>query len=270
MMDAHPSLAIPPETGFLPSIPALAGYPSCAREEFFDLITHYPEDAPAWEDYGIAKAEFWNALLTIEPFEASEGVRAFYRLYAAKQRKPRYGEKTPGNCEHLRAIGELLPEAHFIHVIRDGRDVALSLRPMWFAPGTDIPTLATYWRRLVLSARSAAQNTRAYMEVRYEDVVRETESTIRSICRFINLDFDREMLSYWLRTPERLKEHKTRVRNDGSIIVTHEQRLGQQALTLRPPERQRVFRWKQDMTRNEQDLFLRHAGDLLEELGYQT
>ena len=154
----------------------------------------------------------------------------------------------------------MLPEAHFVHVIRDGRDVALSLRPMWFAPGTDIPTLATYWRRLVLSARSAAQNTRAYMEVRYEDVVRETESTIRSICRFMNLDFDREMLSYWLRTPERLKEHKTRVRNDGSIVVTHEQRLGQQALTLRPPERQRVFRWKQDMTRNEQDQFLRNAG----------
>ena len=46
---------------------------------------------------------------------------------------PRYGEKTPGNCEHLKAIGDLLPEAHFVHVIRDGRDVALSLRPMCFA-----------------------------------------------------------------------------------------------------------------------------------------
>jgi hypothetical protein len=55
----------------------------------------------------------------------AEGFRAFYRLYASRLNKPRYGDKTPLYCEHIPAIKEVLLEARFVHIIRDGRDVAL-------------------------------------------------------------------------------------------------------------------------------------------------
>ncbi len=53
-------------------------------------------------------------------------VRAFFELYAEKQGKPRWGDKTPGYTQHIRKISKVLPEARFIHLIRDGRDVTLS------------------------------------------------------------------------------------------------------------------------------------------------
>jgi hypothetical protein len=50
-------------------------------------------------------------------------------------------------------IEAVLPEAHFIHIIRDGRDVCLSLRQMWFSPGWDIETQAAYRADHVLMTR---------------------------------------------------------------------------------------------------------------------
>jgi Sulfotransferase family len=64
MLDAHPELAIPPETGFL----ALGDHLDAAltsgeerRRAFFALVTSFPPDAPGWRDFGIAEDRFWAA-----------------------------------------------------------------------------------------------------------------------------------------------------------------------------------------------------------------
>jgi hypothetical protein len=85
------------------------------------------------------------------------------------------------------------------------------------------------------------------MEVRYEDLVADAGSVVRSICDFIQLEFDPVMLRFWERTPERLREHRTRHRLDGSLQVTHEQRLVQQKMTMYPPDPIRIFNWKREM-----------------------
>ena len=85
-----------------------------------------------------------------------DGVRTFYRLYSQAHGKVRAGDKTPGYVQHIGAIGELLPEARFIHIIRDGRGAMASLRTMWFAPSRDISDLARFWCNLVIAGRAAA------------------------------------------------------------------------------------------------------------------
>jgi hypothetical protein len=268
MLDSHPLLCIPPETGFLPRVAASAELGSFAKEDLFRIVTTFPPEAPGWEDFGLEADEYWTELQRVERFTAGEGLRALYRLYARKQNKPRYGDKTPGYCEHLPAIQSILPEAHFVHIIRDGRDAALSLRKMWFAPGRDMPTLAAYWKRLVRSAREAGLGSPSYMEVRYEDLVTNPQPALETICSFLGLTFHPEMLRYWERTPSRLIEHRTRRRLDGSVIVTHEQRLEQQRLTMSCPQPGRVSRWKTKMTAQEHSEFLAVAGGTLKELGY--
>jgi len=270
MLDSHPVLCIPPETGFLPTVAAAAEMGGFAKEELFRIVTTFPPDAPGWADFGLETDEYWTELQRIEPFTAGEGLRAFYRLYARKQNKPRYGEKTPGYCEHLPAIRNLLPEAHFVHIVRDGRDAALSLRTRWFAPAQDMPTLAAYWKGLVRSAREAGLGSPSYMEVRYEDLVTNPRPALENICSFLGLTFHPAVLRYWERTPTRLIEHRTRRRLDGSVVVTHEQRLDQQRLTMCSPQPERVFRWKTEMTEQEQSEFLAVAGDTLKELGYEV
>jgi hypothetical protein len=164
-------------------------------------VTRFPLRSGPWQDFGLDAREFRERLRQIQPFNMGDGVRAFYRLYAEKLNKPRYGDKTPLYCRHMKAVAAILPDAHFVHIIRDGRDVALSLRGVSFAPGQDIPTLAGYWRKLIQDARTARRHCRAYMEVRYEELVRDPPAVLHSICGFLQLDFDAAMLRYWSEPP---------------------------------------------------------------------
>jgi Sulfotransferase family len=232
------------------------------------LVTTFPPDAPAWQDFGVDADEFRRELQALVPFDASEGFRAFYRLYAKQQGKPRYGDKTPIYCEHVALIERVLPEAHFVHIIRDGRDASLSLRRMWFAPAQDMAALARYWRTMVRAARDAGRRAAAYLEVGYEELVLNPKPVLEAICAFVDLRFDEAMLRHWERAPVRLREHRTRRRADGTVLVTHEQRLMQQRFTMQPPDPERLFRWRIEMTAQERAEFLSAAGDTLDELGY--
>jgi hypothetical protein len=223
-----------------------------------------------WPDFEISEKDFRAALVAISPFTISEGYRAFYRLYAARSGKSRWGDKTPLYCMNIATIREVLREACFIHVIRDGRDVALSLRMMWFSPGKEIETLAAHWRERVLTARDAGLGSPDYLEIRYEALILDTEETLRQICAFINLRYDDAMLRYYERTPVRLKEHKGRYLPDGPPIITQELRLRQQQRTTEPPDAACVFAWKSRMSDIEKGKFALVAGDLLRDLGYEV
>jgi hypothetical protein len=270
MLDAHPDLAIPPETGFLVPCAEQTVKGLVSLDEFFQTVTGYPSEAPGWHDFQISHDSFRATLRAIEPFTVADGIRAFYELYASRFGKSRWGDKTPLYCMHVRSIEALLPEAHFVHIIRDGRDVALSLRPMWFAPGRDIESLATEWRQCVTTGRQQGALCRHYMEVRYDALVENSREVLAEICAFLDLEFDDRMLRYHEFTPERLREHQGRFRLDGSVVVTHEQRLGQQHRTTQPPDRSRVSVWRREMPRDEQLRFDAIAGDLLRELGFAT
>ena len=269
MLDAHRDVAIPPESGFLVPCAELAARGAVSCEEFHRTVTGYPADAPGWADFQIDAGLFLAALGTLEPFTVTEGVRLFYRMYASRFGKPRWGDKTPLYCLHLPSIEAILPEAHFLHIIRDGRDVALSQRPLWFAPGRDIETLAAHWRQCVTTCRNDAVRCSHYMEVRYKQLVEDPPGVLGKICRFLDLDFDDRMLRYYEFSPERLREHQARIRPDGIVAVSREQRLQQQYRTTQPPDPSRVSVWKHEMSAAEQRRFDAVAGDLLRELGFE-
>jgi Sulfotransferase family len=270
MLDAHSELAIPPETGFLTIGEAIEGQGDKLREGFFQALVSYSQPAPSWADFEISTESFWAALVDITPFNISDGYRAFYRLYAARHGKSRWGDKTPIYCRYLNEIRRVLPESRFIHIIRDGRDAALSLRHMWFSPGWAIETQASYWRDCVLSARRAGVGCNDYMELRYEDLILDPRKTLLRICDHISLSFEEAMLFYYERAPVRLREHKGRFLSDGTPFLTQAQRLEQQQRATKPLDPTCVFAWKRSMDPDERRIFQLVAGDLLEELGYEV
>ncbi|MCA1817295.1 MAG: sulfotransferase [Acidobacteria bacterium] len=270
MLDSHPALAIPPETGFLSLGTKIAGAGDKLRERFLRAVVNYPKDAPAWPDFGIPEEEFRAELARINPFTVADGFRAFYRAYAARFGKPRWGDKTPHYCFEIDTIRRVLPEARFVHIIRDGRDAALSLRGMWFSPGWRIEAQALYWLKYVRAARASGLGRPDYVEVRYEELVLAPREELRRVCAHVDLPFDDQMLSYYKRTPARLLEHKGRSRPDGTPLITQGQRLRQQTLTTKPPDPARVFAWKRTMDAEEVRRFGRVAGGLLTELGYEA
>src|SRR5688572_958645 len=180
MLDAHSDLSIPAETGFIPDARRiLSAGMADGREAFCRIVTL----SPAWSRFRLDADAFRAALEAIEPFDLGDGVRAFYRLCAALSGKPRWGDRTPAYGSHLDAIQSVLPEARFIHVIRDGRDAALSVTGLWFAPEGEIEALAADWRARIQKTRLLAKGCAHYLEVRYEKLITDPPAELRQIGR---------------------------------------------------------------------------------------
>ena len=267
MLDAHPDLAIPPETGFLGADPAFLR--RLSRHEFAEFIERFPSDAPGWQDFGITSPEWRQALECIEPFSPAHAYRAFYRLYAARFLKTRWGEKTPGYIFSMPQIEATLPESRFIHLIRDGRDVALSWRKTWFSPGQDMKTLASHWKQSVMAGLDNGKSRGHYLEIHYEELIQNTAPVLQRICDYISLDFQPAMLNYFENSAARLAEHTPRRHPDGTLVVGRAQRLEQQYLTMHPPRLDRVQAWRTALSTSEREAFASVAGDLLVMLGYE-
>jgi sulfotransferase family protein len=190
MLDSHPRLAVAPATGFLPrALGTLFGNDERQRRSFSAALINSSLATAGWRDFGIESQDLMSALEAITPFRVDEAIRCFYRLYATRFGKDRWGDRTPDYGRHLRAIEQVLPEACFIHVVRDGRDVALSLCDSGLAARTDMGMLARQWRRNICATRRQSLGVRHYLELRYESLVLEPETCLRDICDFIEIDY---------------------------------------------------------------------------------
>jgi len=128
-----------------------------------------------------------------------EFLQLFFDRWANESGKKRWAEKTPNNIFTAGKILETYRHGKFINVIRDGRDVVLSLTGR---RGTPVYTAIWRW----LAATEAGLRMKGhprFLTVRYEDLVLQTESTLKGICSFIGVDYDAAMLDFWkLQLPE--------------------------------------------------------------------
>lgn len=267
MLDSHPDLAVPPETAFIGLVAGLHGTPETVRQGFFDIVTADRITVSNWSDFGLDKDALRRRLELIEPFTVSAGLRAFYAMYAKGEGKPRCGEKTPGYVFLLPEIAALLPEAHFIHVIRDPGDTALSWRKTWFAPSQDLRVLGEHWRKHVEAGRRAATLVRRYLEIRFEDLVRRPEETLKRVCAFAALPWHPAMLDYRARGAARLERLQGRQHARGPMIE-REQRTRIHANLTRAPDAERLGVWRREMSADERRALEDAAGPLARELGY--
>ena len=122
MLDSHPDLAIPGETHWVPKLIKAFERSKQSAEDAANLAI----DHKRWGDFHLDADELRARINALDPVTAADTIRAFYMLYAEREGKIRYGDKTPGYVREMRRIQRVLPEARFVHIIRDGRDVSLS------------------------------------------------------------------------------------------------------------------------------------------------
>jgi hypothetical protein len=253
MLNKHSAVAIPGETWFFPDLHAdrkvVGGWPEAIwRDKLVDRISQiatFPELGISIEQLRVeldsVSRENWPAVIAVANL-----------AFARAERKARWGDKTPGYVRHLPLLRELFPDARVLHLIRDGRDVALSFLEQSFGPN-GILEAADYWRADVLRGQKdgADQFGSAYMEVRYEELVSAPEAVLGRICDFIEEPFELAMLDH-ARSADRyvLKKH-----------AWHDQ-------AKQPVNNTRVERWRNKMDEHEQATFELAAGDLLRNLGY--
>jgi sulfotransferase family protein len=266
MLDSHPELTIPPETHFVPDVIGAYNEGRYSPQEIAKVMV----ESRRWADFQISERKLRRELDRLRPLVRPEvPVRTFYRLYAQKQGKPRWGDKTPGYATKMRRIKRILPEARFIQIIRDGRDVAVSLRDR--NAGLTIEQVARRWRHRINRTRRAAEHVPDYIEIRYEDLVADPEATLRRICAHIELDYSPRMLDYHERAEDRLSEiSQPLAAEEDKRGLSASSRIEAHALTSEAPRTDRSERWREEMSAAEVAVFEEHAGELLADLGYET
>ena len=184
----------------------------------------------------------------------ADAVAGLYAAYATARGKPRYADKTPSHLQAVDLLAERFPNARFLHIVRDGRDVTASVLTMDFGPER-FAEAARSWRRRVLRAHRSGQTLGPlrYREVHYEQLVADPEAVLREACAFFEVEYSPAMLQYHERADEFL----------GGLRHTHH------IQGIRRPPTVGVRNWRLDLTPHQISVFDEIAGTALDALGYE-
>lgn len=256
MLDNHPDLTVTNDTHFIPKV--IARHPGGSNPA---LTSSLVNDVREYK-------RFHRMHLTDEAVNVAAARSSTYRdfvsnLYqqrAISKGKRLAGEKTPDYVRCLPLLHGLFSWAKFIHIIRDGRDVALSVLewatsdkgPGRLALWKDEPiaVCAMWWRWNVMLGRRDGKSLESglYHELRYEELVEEPEAVLRTLCLNSGLSFSNDMLRFY--------EGRVRYRPELS------------AKDAWLPPTSGVRNWRTEMSSRDQQLFQALAGDALEMAGY--
>jgi len=245
MLDRNSELAIPYESFFV--VPLARRHGRQPRlDDFVDDLGRFYQ----LYEWGIAPEDVRPRLR--EGMTTGEAIAAVFEVYAEREGKPRWGDKTPLYMQSLPQLERLFPDATWVHLVRDGRDAALSFLALpegfsgktWAQPRT-AAQFAARWRTEILAARRIRGH---YLELRYEDLVSEPERELRRVCEHASLPWEQQMLDHTgVSEVAKMPEHRN---------------------IARPPTAG-LRDWRTEMSREDALAFEQVAGDVLRGGGYE-
>jgi hypothetical protein len=263
MISAHPHITMTTQSRFIPIFfKERTGLTpeGFVTPELIPKLLEYHRFPKIFSKVKVGREELERLINSDEPLSYSAFVTAVFDLYGKAKGKRLVGDKTPTYVRHIPTLHALWPQAKFVHIIRDGRDVSLSATN-WsgayklarrYSTWTEDPitTAAVWWERLVRLGREDGGSLapKLYHEVRYEALVSEPAKECKRLCSFLNLPYDEGML--------RFHEGRERVEPGRSAKSAW--------LRVTPGLRD----WRTQMCTGDVERFEAAAGDLLEELGY--
>lgn len=274
MLDAHPAIAVAPESRWIARWYAKRNErPYGVSDDGYvsgELVDRLLRKHRLFRDTdaGMTPEELYRLVGDGKQIRYAELISYIFERYGRARGKTVVGNKTPGFVRKLHMLAELWPGAKFVHIMRDGRDVYLSVVD-WKKATAHKPkkkhgrrqttwdedpavTAAIWWEWDVRLGREAGAELGAerYYELRYESLVAEPGAECRSLCSFLGVPYDEAML----------RHHEGRVRSDARASVKHP--------TLTLPVTSGLRDWRTQMAPEDVERFEAAAGSLLDELGY--
>jgi hypothetical protein len=169
-------------------------------------------------------------------------------------------DKRPPYAFHVETIARILPGARFLNIVRDGRDVVVSMMKMWRKMGWFSGTArgsAREWLALVEGARSAERAGLPYLEIRYEDLLNKGESTLLKICDFLDLDWSETQIGHCLKQ-HGFKAMRKRLQGADDRVKANPVHFGTG----------KAGGWSDQLSARQCCAIEQEAGDLLRELAY--
>ncbi len=246
MLNAHPDVSVPPESRFV--VELYRGHDVVEVERTLAELEAHPRFR-LWE----LPIEAVRKELEGGPeLPYAEVMAAAYRAYARAAGKVRWGDKTPRYVEDIPLLARLWPQARFVHLVRDGRNVALSYADVPFGPKT-VGGAAQLWaERVAIGVRDGrALGPERYRELHYESLVEDPEAEMQALCAFLDLRFDAAVLSY-------TEQARIQALERSKLYNPH---------VVQPPLKH-VRSWEHHMPSAQVEIFEAVAGDVLGALGY--
>ncbi len=231
MLDAHPSIACGPESQFLAD-PKFRAFHEHFRNTWWRRAAGFGYEQDDLDDL------------------VRDFARGWFETYMRRRGKRRWADKTPQTIHHLPYLWRLFPTARFVHLIRDGRDVACSILPQNWGPNT-VEEAAERWVDCVWKGVLHRADTERYCEVRYEDLVQSPETQVRRVLAWMGEDWDPAVLDY----------HSADKDNPELTESSAEQ-------VQKPLYTSSIGRWQRDLSAHQVRAFEKIAGETLEFLGY--
>lgn len=261
MLDRHPDLAMAADGWFLPDLMQIwDDVPQPQGPMLGRLLAD-----PAWPAYGVDADALADRVRTSGIADPANLLRAFYAAHAAGQGKPRWGDRSLDHLAHMVRLAEWLPEVRFIHMVRDARDMTVAARSLADNPESAAEAAAR-WAAAIGTARAYHPGPARYLEIRFEDLVRTPEATLRRICEFAALPWHPALLEWDRIAPARMAETTHLARRGGAPAELLRVQYRRAAAL---PDLAEIGRWRQVLTPAECGQVWLLAGPLLASLGYE-
>ena len=212
MVDAHPQIAITKEsqwfdkrwiTEWFEERKGLTAEGTVTSELISRMLEH-----PKFTRLKISREQFVTLAPKGQRVEFASFVTSIFDLYGKAKGKALVGNKTPAYVRKLDLLNTLWPKARFVHLIRDGRDVCLSVvkwskgpimkKSFVTAKDDGVSTIGLWWESHIRLGREAGNRfgPELYYEMRYEALITRPEEECSGLCAFLGLPYDDAMLRF--------------------------------------------------------------------------
>ena len=255
ILSGNSDISIPPESYRIPF--AIKKFHIFNNRDWEDIVSQVLKEFEDCKEFYTWEIDITDAQKRLENIADSKRTLSniFDELFCTYTEKHSpgskiWGDKTPMNTLYLDWIGTVFPRYKFIHIIRDGRDVASSYLKM--ERYDTILEAANRWINSIESAQSFGSKIKEnYMEIRYEELVTKPEEVIKDTCDFLDIDYDSKML-----------DHTKQVKKLGDTDKEHHSNLS------KPISSDSVGKWRNNLSESDQESITKLLHKHLQRLGY--
>tara|TARA_B100000029_G_scaffold410030_1_gene411793 strand:+ start:265 stop:1200 length:936 start_codon:yes stop_codon:yes gene_type:complete len=255
ILSGNSDISIPPESYRIPF--AIKKFHIFNNRNWEDIVSQVLKEFEDCKEFYTWEINIKDVQKRLENIEDSKRTLSnifdeLFCTYAEKHSvgSKMWGDKTPMNTLYLDWIGTVFPHSKFIHIIRDGRDVASSYLKM--ERYETILEAANRWINSIQLAQSFGSKIKEnYMEIRYEDLVTAPKDVIKNTCVFLDINYDSKML-----------DHTKQVEKLGDTDKSHHSNLS------KPISSESIGKWKNNLSESDQENITKLLHKHLHHLGY--
>ncbi len=265
ILNSHPEIATATETHFFNYISHEKKYDwKNFTEAHFELFLDESRIVDFYTLLKITKDElresFKKTKLSSNPDNNKKQIfNILIETLLEKKAKKFFCEKTPQHLQNVEKIIELYPKAKIIHLIRDGRDTVNSLIKMPWRPA-GLLNNSRFWQGYIKLGKKleAKLGKDSFVTIKYEDLLKEPETTIKKLCDFLSVTYTESMI------------RRDSAENKDSDNIFSDWESSWKHKSLEEIDSTRIGAWEKELGSEDQQILNWHQSKILRDLGYEA